>query len=93
MPLVMALDGQIVEQTNERPLLAALVGGGDIARQTPRSATSLKALERARTDARSKAVVLELDLHRRRSDQFADDWPRAGRGSTTVKHLCHRIYR
>lgn len=58
--LVLALDGQIVEQANERPLLAALAGGADVGRQIE-VRNVLLALDRAKSDKRIKAVVLELD--------------------------------
>ncbi|TFU03401.1 signal peptide peptidase SppA [Polymorphobacter arshaanensis] len=58
--LVLALDGQIVDQANERSLLASIAGGGDAARQIE-VRNVLMALDRAKTDTRIKAVVLELD--------------------------------
>ncbi|MGL4543158.1 MAG: signal peptide peptidase SppA [Polymorphobacter sp.] len=57
--LVLALDGQIVDQANERSLLAT-IAGGDMARQIE-VRDVLRGLERARSDDRIKAVVLELD--------------------------------
>lgn len=57
--LVLALDGQIVDQANERSILA-VVAGGESARQIE-VRNILRALDRARTDTRIKAVVLELD--------------------------------
>lgn len=57
--LVVALDGTIVEQPEEVDPFASL-GGGEITKQH-RLRDVLRALETARTDARVKAVVLDLD--------------------------------
>lgn len=58
--LVLALDGQIVDQANERSIIASLAGGDGAARQIE-VRDVLKALDRAKGDKRIKAVVLELD--------------------------------
>lgn len=57
--LVVALEGQLVEQPEETDPLAGLSGSA-MARQT-RLRDVLRALELARTDTRVKAVVLDLD--------------------------------
>jgi len=57
--LVLALDGQIVDQANERSFLAELAGGESARQIEVRNV--LRALDRARDDKRIKGVVLELD--------------------------------
>jgi len=59
--LVLALDGPVVEQPEEPAAFAAL-SGQDVPRQF-RLRDVLRALEAARTDARVKAVVLDLDRY------------------------------
>ncbi|MDV3457894.1 signal peptide peptidase SppA [Sphingomonas sp. HF-S4] len=57
--LVVALDGTLVEQPEEADPFASF-GGGEVTRQH-RLRDVLRALDTARTDARVKAVVLDLD--------------------------------
>jgi protease IV len=57
--LVVALDGTLVEQPEEADPFASF-GGGDVMKQH-RLRDVLRALDTARTDARVKAVVLDLD--------------------------------
>jgi protease IV len=57
--LVVALDGTLAEQPEEADPFAQL-GGGDVMKQH-RLRDVLRALDTARTDARVKAVVLDLD--------------------------------
>ncbi len=65
--LVLALDGSIVEQPEEVDPFAALGAGGGVTKQN-RLRDVLRALDTARTDARVKAVVLDLD-------RFAGGYP------------------
>jgi protease-4 len=58
--LVLNLDGQIVDQASERPLLAAFSGQAGVKQIQVRDV--LKAINSARTDDRIKALVLELDV-------------------------------
>lgn len=57
--LVVALDGTLVEQPEEADPFASF-GGGEVTKQH-RLRDVLRALDTARTDARVKAVVLDLD--------------------------------
>lgn len=65
--LVLALDGSIVEQPEDVDPFAALGAGGGVTRQH-RLRDVVRALDTARTDARVKAVVLDLD-------RFAGGYP------------------